>query len=236
MSLGGNTREGRRRLTYTNVVATLALFGAIAGGTALALPGKHSVKADDFAKNSVRAPAIAKAAVRTTEIKNGVVTTAEFKDNSISGADVADQGLGYQDLGSNSVVARARSANPVSSGNGSFANPIDVPLSANGWTQGVNESDTFFGEISFTPPGSCGGGGYLSAFITVPGVNDQGEAGNSFSFPAGGTRPFLTSRPFIFEPGTATPRTVLAHIFDTCANPGENFTVNSIKIDVVATR
>src|SRR3954462_2498850 len=110
--------RGKPRLTYANVVTTLALFGLIAGGTAIALPGKHRVTADDLHKNAVRAKAIATAAVGVSEIKNGQVDSAEIGEGQVGGADVADQGLGYQDLGSNSVVARIRSTGPTSSGDG----------------------------------------------------------------------------------------------------------------------
>lgn len=61
----------RGRLTYANVVSTLALFLAIAGGTALA--------ADHLGKNSVGTAQIKKGAVTTTKIKNGAVTGAKIK-------------------------------------------------------------------------------------------------------------------------------------------------------------
>lgn len=61
----------RSRLTYANVVSTLALFLAIAGGTALA--------ADHLAKNSVGTVQIKKGAVTTAKIKNGAVTGVKIK-------------------------------------------------------------------------------------------------------------------------------------------------------------
>src|SRR2546423_13104373 len=112
----------RQRLTYANVVGTLVLFAVIAGGTAMALPGKHRVKADDFRKNSVRARAIAPGAVLGDEIKNGTVGPADVGNGGVTGADVADRGLAYQDLGSNSVVTRIRNSAAVSSGDGGSAN------------------------------------------------------------------------------------------------------------------
>lgn len=102
-----------KRLTYANVVSTLALFAVIAGGTAAALPGKKTVQANDLKRNSVKAVAIAKKAVRAAEIKTGAVRAAEIQDGSIGGADVADLGLGYEDLGTNSVVTRIRSTGAV---------------------------------------------------------------------------------------------------------------------------
>src|SRR6476469_7620639 len=106
-------RRFRPRFTYANVVTTLALFAVIAGGTAIALPGKHRVAADDLRKNSIRAPAIATGAIRTSESKDGSVAGTEIGDGQVSSPDVADQSLGYQDLGSNSVCARIRSTGPI---------------------------------------------------------------------------------------------------------------------------
>ncbi len=64
-------KRARGRLTYANVVSTLALFLVIAGGTALA--------ADHLAKNSVGTAQIKKGAVTAAKIKNGAVTGAKIK-------------------------------------------------------------------------------------------------------------------------------------------------------------
>lgn len=72
-SLGRMTwmKRGRGRLTYANVVSTLALFLVVAGGSALA--------ADHLAKNSVGTAQIKKGAVTAAKIKNGAVTGAKIK-------------------------------------------------------------------------------------------------------------------------------------------------------------
>jgi hypothetical protein len=60
----------RARLTYANVIATIALFAALGGTSyaALKLP-----------KNSVKAKQIASGAVTSSEVKNGSLLTADFK-------------------------------------------------------------------------------------------------------------------------------------------------------------
>jgi hypothetical protein len=75
----------RRRLSYSNVCATLALFVAL-GGT-----GYAAVK---LPKNSVGAKQIRKNAVRASEIKAGAVGTSEVKDGSLTGKDISLAGLG----------------------------------------------------------------------------------------------------------------------------------------------
>lgn len=215
------------RLTYANVVSTLALFGVIAGGTAVALPGKGSVQANDLKKNSVKAVAIAASSVRAAEVKDG----------SIGGKEVADLGLGYEDLGSNSVVARIRSTGqPISSGDGGEANPVIIPLNANTWTQAANEVEVGFGEANYTKPAACGSNGSLVVEFVIDGNlmdNDffnNADPGTTLSEPA------LQTRPYLFEPGTATTRTATARMWDTCQNPGENYTLNSYSADIVGIR
>jgi hypothetical protein len=70
----------RPRLTYANVVATLALFLALGGGAVWAAGkiksnqiGKGQVKNKNLAKNAVKAKNIAKNAVVTAKLKNGAV-------------------------------------------------------------------------------------------------------------------------------------------------------------------
>jgi hypothetical protein len=76
----------RSHLTYANVMATLAVFGVLAGGSAYAA---SKIGANDIARNAIHARHIAKNAVKTAKIKNGAVTSAK----------VEDFGLGLHDLG-----------------------------------------------------------------------------------------------------------------------------------------
>jgi hypothetical protein len=214
----------RSRLTYANVASTIALFAVIAGGTAVALPGKKTVQANDLKKNSVKAVAIAKGAVGTSEIKDGNVT----------GADVADGSLGYGDLGSNSVIARIRSTAGVQTGDGGEASPVNIPLSGNQWTQGANEIDVAFGEITYKEPPTCTNGG-LDILLLLDGVPVD-EDGFGADPNETVTEPFARSRPFVFEPGVDKPRTLTLQAFDSCDNAGEQYSVQSIKVDILGIR
>ena len=64
----------RGRVTYANVVATLALFIAL-GGT--------SVAAIQLGKNSVRAKQIAAGAVGTSEVKNRALKAIDFANGQL---------------------------------------------------------------------------------------------------------------------------------------------------------
>jgi len=79
----------RSRLTYANVMSTVAVFGVLAGGTA-------------YAANTIR----------STDIVDGEIGSADVKDNSINtfdvhsfiGADVIDGTLEDQDVGQGAFV------------------------------------------------------------------------------------------------------------------------------------
>jgi hypothetical protein len=80
------------RLTYANVMATLAVFLALGGG-AWAL-SRNSVGAKQIKKNAVRAPEIKKNAVRAAEIRADAVGATEVADDSLTGGDLDELSLG----------------------------------------------------------------------------------------------------------------------------------------------
>ena|ERR1700761_5660859 len=75
MKTKGNSRHPKIKLTYANVIATVALFLALGGGAAAAT---H----------------LGRATVGTAQLKPAAVTGAKVKDGSLTGADVATSTLG----------------------------------------------------------------------------------------------------------------------------------------------
>lgn len=75
----------RKRLTYANVMSSLAVFLILGGATAFAAQkiGSNGLKA-----NSVTTAKIKKEAVTTKKIKKNAVTGAKVKDGSLTGADI----------------------------------------------------------------------------------------------------------------------------------------------------
>ncbi len=71
----------RARLTYSNVLATLAIFLAIGGGT-------FAIAA--LKKNSVGKKQLKKGAVVTKKVKDGAITEAKIAAGAIIGAKLAD--------------------------------------------------------------------------------------------------------------------------------------------------
>src|SRR3954451_3975932 len=80
----------RKRLTYANVMSTLAVFLVLGGGAALA--------ATQLGKNTVGTKQLKKNAVTAAKIKNGAINGAKVADGSLTGADVADGSIGTGDI------------------------------------------------------------------------------------------------------------------------------------------
>ncbi len=75
----------RKRLTYSNVMSSIAVFLVLGGATAFAA---------GLAKNSVGSKQLKKNAVTSAKIKNNAVTTAKIKNGAITGAKITTSSLG----------------------------------------------------------------------------------------------------------------------------------------------
>jgi hypothetical protein len=79
----------RARLTYANVVATLALFLALTGGTAVALTGSNAVFSDDITNNQVQSED-----VRNDNLSGGGLGSRDIRPNGLTGSDINESALG----------------------------------------------------------------------------------------------------------------------------------------------
>lgn len=98
-------KQIRRRLTYANVMSSIAVFLVLGGATALAA---------GLAKNSVGSKQIKKNAVTSAKIKNNAVTSAKIKNGAVSGAKVNLSTLGK-------VPSAANADNAANAGHASSA-------------------------------------------------------------------------------------------------------------------
>lgn len=89
----------RTRLTYANVMSTIAVFLVLGGGAAFA--------AAQLGKNTVGTKQLKKNAVTAAKIKSGAVNSAKVADGSLTGADVADGSIGGNDL-ANLAISTAK--------------------------------------------------------------------------------------------------------------------------------
>jgi|GEM_PF-2651264 len=83
-------KQLRSAFTYSNVVATIALFLAISGGVVYAAStlGRNSVKSKNIAAHAVKSRNIAKSAVKNGSLAANAVTTTKVKKEAITGVKV----------------------------------------------------------------------------------------------------------------------------------------------------
>ena len=110
----------RKRLTYANVMSSIAVFLVIGGATAFAALGKNTVGTKQLKNNAVTAAKIKNNAVTTNKIKKNAVNGSKVKDGSLTGADINLGALGTvpsaanaNTVGGNSVVMINYQASPV---------------------------------------------------------------------------------------------------------------------------
>jgi hypothetical protein len=150
-------RTIRERLTYANVVSTLALFLVLAGGAAYAAKvGKKSVGSSQLKANAVTTAKIKANAVTTRKIKKNAVATAKIKDGAINSAKIADGTITGADVDAETmpfgqVVHRARGTSTLALTSESKLYPLNSPT----YTQAAKESDAFIGAIDITFSAAC---------------------------------------------------------------------------------
>ncbi len=85
-------KQIRKRLTYANVMSSIAVFLMLGGATAFAASKiganqlkANSVKTGKIVKEAVKAGKLAKNAVTTPKIANGAVTTEKIANDAVTG-------------------------------------------------------------------------------------------------------------------------------------------------------
>jgi hypothetical protein len=109
-------KRAGRRLTYANVVSTLALFVAVGGAGAFAAgqlaPGsvgekqlRHgAVTAEKLRKNAVIAPKIMALAVKQGKLANGAVSAAKLGDGAVVAGKLASGAVGTDSIAADAVT------------------------------------------------------------------------------------------------------------------------------------
>lgn len=96
----------RKRLTYSNVIASLALFIALGGAAVAAtkLP-RNSVGPKQIKRGAVTAAKIRKKAVTSAKLATGAVTIGKLGPNSIGPNNIGNGAVTTPKLGAGSVIA-----------------------------------------------------------------------------------------------------------------------------------
>jgi hypothetical protein len=140
---GDQMQPRKPRLTYANVVATLALFFALCGGAA-------------FAATKIRSADIAPGAVRTADIHKRAITSGKLARGAVHGNQIAPHSVGSSQIVAGSIrpdqlevpvsVIAKGSGDSQLLPSGSYA----YPLSGAEWTQRPGEVNLIMAEVHAT--------------------------------------------------------------------------------------
>jgi hypothetical protein len=97
----------RQRVTYSNVIATMALFIALGGVAVAAGLPKNSVGPKQLKRGAVTTPKIRKKAVTSAKLATGAVTIGKLGPNSVGPSNIGNGAITSAKLGPSSVLASA---------------------------------------------------------------------------------------------------------------------------------
>ncbi len=108
-------KQIRRRLTYANVMSSIAVFLILGGATAFAAKqlGKNTVGTKQLKNNAVTNTKIKKNAIVTAKIKNGAVTGPKINLGTLGAVPSATSANDANTVGGNTVKAINFSGNPT---------------------------------------------------------------------------------------------------------------------------
>ena len=241
-----------RRLSYANVVSTLALFLVLSGGAAYAAHryltrksvGTAQLKSNAVTTAKIKANAITtrkikRIAVSSDKLKEGAVTTEKLYDGAVDAEKIDMEKVPF-----GRVSARMRSNGSLPIGEGR----VVYPLSNSGYTQAANEIDSFLGQLTVTIPAKCMQPRTVEASVVVDAKKPLAFSGEdvyaSGFFEDTGSEALsktieLQPQPenqFLFEPSAPTSHQVSLVIDADGAGGGGVMTAGSAAVDVLATR
>jgi hypothetical protein len=166
-------RQVRSALTYSNVVATLALFLAISGGVVYAAStlGRNAVKSQNIAPHAVKNRNLAKNAIKNSNLAANAVSTAKVRKEAITGVKVKAATLTRTNLAAGTlaglqVLDASNSAVPGLTTNS--ATGTTVPLSGTtSFTPAAGKSYEILTELKGTPTDGNAEGEACAPFVLI---------------------------------------------------------------------
>jgi trimeric autotransporter adhesin len=167
----------RPKLTYSNVIASIALFVALGGAAVAAGLPKHSVGAQQLKKGAVTAAALKKGAVTSGKLAPKSVVAGKLGPNAVSPGNIGNGAITSAKLGAGSVIASTIKNGVITNpklGNGVVntakltANAVTTPILANGSVTPAKLSSEIGGTVSSLKSGQ-----------TLRGVFDVGSTSPS---------------------------------------------------------
>jgi hypothetical protein len=161
-------KQIRKRLTYANVMSTIAVFLVVGGASALAATqlAKNSVGTKQLKSNAVTTAKIKKEAVAAAKIKNGAVETSKLGAASVTGDKLAAGSVTNDKLADNAVNG-AKVENGSLTGTDVNQGSLNAVKAAN--VYGVTFQEVGGPEIiNASDPGIKSGGCFLVCAVEFP--------------------------------------------------------------------
>lgn len=115
-------KQIRKRLTYANVMSSIAVFVVLGGG---------AIAATQLPKNSVGSKQLKKNAVKASKIANNAVNGAKIADGSVTGAELAAGAVTADKLGTAAVATDKIADNAATGAKVDEATLSEVPSAKN---------------------------------------------------------------------------------------------------------
>jgi hypothetical protein len=107
-------KQIRKRLTYANVMSSLAVFLILGGATAFAASKK--IGANELKANSIKTGKIVKEAVVSGKIKNGAIIESKLADGAVTTNKIADNAVTTPKIADNAVTTGKIANDAVTTG------------------------------------------------------------------------------------------------------------------------
>lgn len=120
----------RPKLSYSNVIATIALFVALGGAAIAAGLPRHSVGARQLKRGAVTSHALRKGAVKKAKLARGSVTAAKLAPGSVLAQTIGNGAVTSPKIAASAVTAAAIASGVVGSGK-LGSNAVTTPKIAN---------------------------------------------------------------------------------------------------------
>lgn len=203
-------KQIRKRLTYGNVMSSLAVFLVLGGATAIAAGlaknsvgtkqlKKDAVTALKIKKGAVTAPKIGPGAVGAGALANGAVGSDKLSPNAVTGEKIADNAVGSAKIAADAVSGAKIAAGAVTGGkiaNDSVTSDKIAPGSISG--ADINPAGAPFGQVVGRIRSTSAQALTTTAtiyplsnptFAQAPGQNLSWIGGIDVTFPSGCTQP-----------------------------------------------
>jgi hypothetical protein len=118
-------RRAAKKVTYANVIASLALFLMLTGGTVWAA-GK--ITSNQIGKGAVKSKNLSKNAVKARNLARNSVTATKLAKNAVSGAKLRNGAVSFAKLAAGTNVIATATAGPIALGAEKPPLPLNTPL------------------------------------------------------------------------------------------------------------